>query len=115
MIGNDTNNDINSKPYSVRLNGSPWVYPLDHYKGNFNITIPFKNVTPLILPSVKHGIFDEYDINFKINFTSKGESTDIIIKMDIHRKDYFNSTITLPIIFVFFFLGAICFLEPTEH
>ncbi len=113
MIGNDTNDDINHKPYSIILKGSTWTYPLDQYKSNLIISIPFKNVA--IKPHIDHETFEDHNINFKINGIPKGEGTDIVIKTDIERIPYLNWAIIFPIIFVFFLLGAICFLEPAGH
>jgi hypothetical protein len=134
-IGKDNSSGIGSKPYYALLSGNPLAFPLDHYSVDLFIRIPFKHVQvnnnggtygdwykaawitekPEIVPcsSTQNNIIkcDPQTGNDPIS------NTDTFVKIytEFNRNDFAFWAITFPILFIFFLLGAICFLEPEEH
>lgn len=125
------------KPYLASLTGHPKAFPLDHYFVDLKMIIPFQGIKvhpnkPTYgdlfnsewKPDMNYSIPDNYTIqecsthktDFMCLLSNKTDPpTDVKIQMGFHRNDFAVWTMTFPILFIFFLLGAICFLEPKGH
>lgn len=122
-IGKGNNSGIGS------LRGNQSAFPLDQYNIDLNISIPFKDVS--IRPynpeygSVYRSAWNPVEIQQDGNFSctkkniesyicdsSNGNSTTVKVHLHFYRNDFTLWAVTFPIIFIFFLLGSICFLEP---
>jgi membrane protein YqaA with SNARE-associated domain len=136
-IGKDNSSSTRLKPYFPLLSGNPLAFPLDHYSVDLFIRIPFTHITI----NNKGGTYGDWykatwiatdpEITLCTNSTSHSNfvkcdpptgndpsmNTDTFLKIytEFNRNDFAFWTITFPILFIFFLLGIICFLEPTEH
>jgi hypothetical protein len=132
-------NRSNLKPYVASLTGHPVAFPLDRYFLDLVMEIPFQGIKVHPKNPTYGDLFNSAwkpDVTYKIpaNYTIQECSTHntnfmcyellsnntdpqtyVKVHMGFHRNNFALWTITFPVLFIFFLLGAICFLEPKGH